>query len=106
MAIGRQLRLRRSYRLAQAPERRGAVALGRGAVDADIAEHSVVQDREQSPVAAALTPGDDLFDQSDQRASENGAKPGGAAGALRAQRFGRVKELGAFRRFLGSAHTR
>jgi hypothetical protein len=65
------------------PERRGAVPLDRDAVDADIAEHSVVQPREQSTAAATLIPGDDVFDQSDQHAPKNGAKTGGAADALR-----------------------
>ena len=74
--------------------------------DADIAEHSVVKAREQSPVAAALIPGDDVFDQLDQRASENGAKTGAAAGALRARRSRWVKEVEVLRTFLSSAHSR
>jgi hypothetical protein len=60
--------------LAQAPERGGAVVLHRGAVDADIAEHSLIEAREHSPVAQSLIPGDDVFDQSDQHTAETGAK--------------------------------
>jgi hypothetical protein len=56
-------------------------------VDADVAEHPVVEAREQSPVAAPPIPGGDAFDQANQRASENGATTGGAAGALRLRRF-------------------
>ncbi len=91
-----------SYRIEHVPERRGAVARGLDAGHADVAEISVVQAREQLPVAPALTPGGDVFDQSDQRASENRVKP---RGSLRARRFGRVKKLGPFPTFLGSAHT-
>jgi len=68
-----------SYRLAQAPERASAIVLGCGAVDADIAQHSRVEAREQPSVAATLIPGDGAFDQSDQRASKDDAKPGSAA---------------------------
>jgi len=68
----------RPCRLAQAPERHGAVVPDCGAVDADIAQCSLVQTREQPPVATTLIPGDDAFDHSNQRASKD-AKAGRAA---------------------------
>lgn len=91
-----------SARLTQAPEGHGAVASEGGAVDADIAEHSVVQAREQVTVAVALIPGSELFDESGQRAAENPVK---AHDARRARRFRRVTQLGALRSCRASAQT-
>jgi hypothetical protein len=65
--------------LAQAPEPRGAIVLYRGAIDADISEHPVVEAREQLSIADARIPGQDAFDQSNQRAAETGAKTGSTA---------------------------
>src|SRR5262245_37183379 len=72
----------RSCRLAQAPEPGGAVVVYRGTVDADIAERSVIEAREQLPIADARIPGQDALDQSNQRAAEGGAKTGRPAGWL------------------------
>jgi len=69
----------RPCRLAQAPERHGAVVPDGGAVDANIAQCSLIEAREQLPVAATLIPGGDAFDHSNQHASKDDAKPGGAA---------------------------
>jgi len=46
--------------LAQAPVRARAVAADSGTIDAEVAEESVVEAREQTPICETLIPGDDV----------------------------------------------